>query len=206
MPESALSSQPSEFILRPADRQDSQSLLRLTHQLYETALPRSHWHQWILLGVASCAIAFMWHYPQLFVMVIISTAPLWLMILLVFFVARQEQQQQWEQYWVIEYQATIVACARLDIHTEHREIYDLFVLPQWRGHGCGRQLMQHLIATSNQPIYLASLPSAVAFYQTIGFRPIAIQKLPMFLSGRLSLNSPRYRRIGLQPMIWTSPS
>jgi amino-acid N-acetyltransferase len=205
MAQSAHSPRPKDFHLRPADRQDNQSLLRLTRQLHETALPRSQWHRWILLGIASCTIAFMWHYPQLFVMLVVSSAPLWLMIMVVFLVAKQEQQQQWEKYWVIEYRSTVIACARLDIHAEHREIYDLFVLPQWRGYGCGRQLMQHLIATSSQPIYLASLPNAIAFYQTIGFRLIDPQKLPMFLSGRLSLNSPRYRRVGLQPMIWTSP-
>jgi N-acetylglutamate synthase-like GNAT family acetyltransferase len=146
-------------------------------------------------------MAVIWRYPGETTAVIVSSMPLWVSILLVIVVADYEQQRNWDQYWVVEYQGNLIGCGRLDLHSDHSEIYDLFVLPEWRCHGVGRAIMQQLIEKASRPIYLASLPNATQFYQHLGFKPITPQSLPIFLAGRLSLTSPRYQRVGLQAMI-----
>jgi N-acetylglutamate synthase-like GNAT family acetyltransferase len=192
---------PDRCLLRPAQRSDRAKIAALTRQLHRTAVPHPSWHYWVGGGLVGLLVVVVWHYPTIATAVILSTTPLWVAIGLAFVLADQEQQRNWDQYWVLEYEQALVACGRLDIHRDHSEIYDLFVVPEWRQHGIGRALMNQLIQQARFPIYLASLSNATGFYQRLGFYPIAAQGLPVFLAGRLSLNSPRYRRVGLQAMI-----
>jgi N-acetylglutamate synthase-like GNAT family acetyltransferase len=190
--------------LRPARSLDIAAIARLTRQLNRTACPAPQWHRWVVIGLGTIGLVFTWHYPGVLITVVFSTAPLWMMILLVFLIAKQEQKRQWQKYWVIEYQGILVACGRLDQHEQHSEIYDVFVLPEWRSRGLGQAIVQALLQQAIYPVYLASLPGAVRFYQAIGFERIEPQKLPMFAASRLSLSSPRYQQVGLQPMMLRS--
>ncbi len=187
--------------LRPAQRHDRQKIAALTRQLHRTAIPQSPWHYWVGGGMLGLILALAWHYPTVAMAMFLSTMPLWVAILLAFAIADHEQQSNWDQYWVLEYGDELVACGRLEIHHNHSEIYDLFVMPEWRQRGMGRRLMQQLIASARLPIYLASLPKATTFYQGLGFGPIAGDRLPHLLASRLSLTSPRYRQVGLQAMM-----
>jgi amino-acid N-acetyltransferase len=189
------------WVLRPAKVRDRAKISALTYKLHRTAIPKPQWHYWIGGGLIGLLLAWAWHYPAGTVAVLLSTMPLWVSITLAVLLAEREQQRNWDQYWVIEYQGELIACGRLDIHSDHSEIYDLFVLPEWRAQGLGAALMQQLIKKARSPIYLASLPNAVMFYQRLGFRSIPAQALPLLLAGRLSLHSPRYRRVGLQAMV-----
>jgi N-acetylglutamate synthase-like GNAT family acetyltransferase len=203
----------SQFVacchLRPAHQQDGRQIRTLTRKLHQAAMHNqrsatfaaSTWQEWLAWSAIGLTIAYCWQYPGMVLAVLVSSAPLWLIILLTIGIASREQQQQCERYWVMEYHGQLVGCGRLDPHPQHAEIYDLFVLPEWRSTGIGQAIMQQLIATAPRPIYLASLPPAVTFYQQLGFVPIASRELPLLVSGRLSLNSPRYRQVGLQPMI-----
>jgi N-acetylglutamate synthase-like GNAT family acetyltransferase len=132
---------------------------------------------------------------------LINSSPIWITILLTLAIGQHEQQQQCDRYWVVEHHHQLIGCGRLDQHPQHAEIYDLFVQPQWRTQGIGHRIMTQLIAQTSTPIYLASLPAAVDFYQRLGFTAIPATDLPPLLVNRLSINSPRYRRIGLQPMV-----
>jgi N-acetylglutamate synthase-like GNAT family acetyltransferase len=187
--------------LRAATARDIAAIATLTRQLHRAACPAPKWHQWVAIGSATIGLIFTWHYPGIVVTVILSTSPLWLMILLIVIIGKQEQKRQWQRYWVIDYQGNLVACGRLDHHENHSEIFDVFVLPEWRSRGLGQAIVQALLQEATYPIYLASLPNAVHFYTLLGFEPIAPQKLPMFVASRLSLSSPRYRQVGLQPMV-----
>lgn len=191
---------PEGFVLRPARRQDRHQITKLTRKLHRTAIPQPSWHYWLGGGIVGILLAIGWRYPSETMAVIVSSMPLWVSILLVIVIADYEQQRNWDQYWVVEYESNLIGCGRLDLHNDHSEIYDLFVLPEWRCHGVGCAIMQQLIKRATLPIYLASLPNATQFYQRLGFKPIAAQALPIFLAGRLSLTSPRYQRVGLQAM------
>jgi N-acetylglutamate synthase-like GNAT family acetyltransferase len=190
--------------LRPARSLDVAAIARLTRQLNRTACPASKWHRWLAIGLGAIGVVFAGYYPGVLMTVILSTAPLWMMILLVFLIAKQEQKRQWQKYFVVEYQGMLVACGRIDHQEQHSEIYDVFVLPEWRSQGLGQAIVQALLQQAIYPVYLASLPGAVPFYQAIGFESIEPQKLSMFVASRLSLSSPRYRQVRLQPMVLRS--
>jgi N-acetylglutamate synthase-like GNAT family acetyltransferase len=187
--------------LRRARAQDGQQIRALTRKLHQIATTQPPWHAWVAGFMVSLTIVMFWHYPNLMLALTISSAPLALMILVTALLGKHEQQQQCERYWVMEYQSQIIGCGRIDIHKHHAEIYDLFVLSTYRSRGVGQAIMQQLIAQAPRPIYLASLPSAIPFYHHLGFEPIAARELPLLVASRLSLNSPRYRQVGLQPMV-----
>lgn len=187
--------------LRPALASDRRQIRELTRRLQQVAVPASKWQSfggWVLIGLLTFLCL---RYPQMGAALLVSATPLIAVVVLALMLADRDQQQQYERYWVMEYNGQIVGCGRIDIHPQHSEIYDLFVSPAWRSGGVGRSIIQQLIAQSTRPVYLASLPQAVSFYRQFGFRPIAARELPVILAGRLSLNSPRYRQVGLQPMM-----
>jgi N-acetylglutamate synthase-like GNAT family acetyltransferase len=191
---------PPHCVLRRADRADIRELVALTRQLQRTAVPRAKWHSWAAGGIIGLIIALVAHYPSIAVAVGLSMMPLWLAIGITILIADREQRRNWDQYWVVVYQQRVIGCVRLDRQRDHSELYDLFVLPEWRSHGVGRALVSQLIQPEHLPIYLASLSPAIAFYARLGFQPIARQELPPLLATRLSLTSPRYQRAGLQAM------
>jgi N-acetylglutamate synthase-like GNAT family acetyltransferase len=197
---------PPDCVLRRADRADIRELVALTRQLQRTAVPRAKWQNWAAGVLIGLMLALVTHYPSVVVAVGLSTMPLWLAIGITVLIADREQRRNWDQYWVVVYQQQVIGCVRLDRQRDHSELYDLFVLPEWRAHGVGRALVSELIQPEHLPIYLASLSPAIAFYARLGFRPIALQELPPLLATRLSLTSPRYQRAGLQAMTLKSTS
>jgi N-acetylglutamate synthase-like GNAT family acetyltransferase len=196
--------------LRPATAQDGKQIRGLTRKLYQatlthgrsTTLNQPQWQAWLTGIIAGLLGAAIWQYPRFAAALLVSSAPLWLTIGFTLCLASHEQHQQCERYWVVEAAGRIVGCGRVDRHAHHAEIYDLFVLSEWRSQGLGRSIMQQLMVQSPTPIYLASLPAATPFYAQLGFQSIASRELPLLVAGRLSLNSPRYRQVGLQPMVF----
>jgi N-acetylglutamate synthase-like GNAT family acetyltransferase len=208
----SLSSAVDRCCLRPATVQDAKQIRRLTRKLHQAAMTNGRsktivqpqWPTWLVgIGVGLLCAA-MWQYPHFSFALLVSSAPLWLTIGFTVCLASHEQHQQCERYWVVEAAGQLVGCGRLDRHPHHGEIYDLFVLPEWRSCGIGQAIMSQLVAQAPTPIYLASLPNAATFYHQLGFQPIAPRELPLLVAGRLSLNSPRYRQVGLQPMVFKS--
>jgi N-acetylglutamate synthase-like GNAT family acetyltransferase len=190
--------------LRPATVQDAKQIRRLTRKLHQAAIAPPQWPTWLVSIGVGLLFAAAWQYPYFSFALLISSAPLWLTIGFTVCLASHEQHQQCERYWVVEVAGQLVGCGRVDRHPHHGEIYDLFVLPEWRSRGIGQAIMSQLVAQSPTPIYLASLPTATTFYHQLGFQPIAPRELPLLVAGRLSLNSPRYRQVGLQPMVFKS--
>jgi N-acetylglutamate synthase-like GNAT family acetyltransferase len=196
--------------LRPATAQDAKQIRGLTRKLHHAAMTNGQsptldlpqWQIWLTGIVVGLLFAAAWQYPHFSFALLVSSAPLWLTIGFTVCLASHEQYQQCERYWVVEAAGQLVGCGRLDRHPHHSEIYDLFVLPEWRSCGIGQAIMRQLVAQAPAPIYLASLPRAATFYHQLGFQPIAPRELPLLVAGRLSLNSPRYRQVGLQPMVF----
>ena len=107
----------------------------------------------------------------------------------------------WSEYWVVVVGQQVVACAKLSEGEETSELYDVFVGREWRGLGFGQALVQAAIAEARYPVYLASLPDAIGFYEALGFRVIGGTRLDLRLRGRLSLENPHYQKLGLTPMV-----
>jgi N-acetylglutamate synthase-like GNAT family acetyltransferase len=201
MIESAATSHQPSFYLRPANANDRSQLHALTRQLHQSAIAQPVWPAWWVGFSLTLLLVIVWQAPHLFIAALVSSSPIWISILLALLIAQREQQKQYDRYWVVEHHQQLIGCGRIDQHPQHAEIYDLFVRPEWRTQGIGHRIMTQLIAQTETPIYLASLPAAVNFYQRLGFTAIAPTELPPLLANRLSLHSPRYRRVGLQPMV-----
>ncbi|WP_445634339.1 GCN5 family acetyltransferase [Nostoc sp. DSM 114161] len=105
---------------------------------------------------------------------------------LVFSAKLDPTQLNWQQFWVIECDAYggqrrrhLVACGQLRNFSGAQELGSLVVAPPWRGRGLGTLLTQHLINTSQQPLYLECLGERLAeFYSRFGFVPISFAELP----------------------------
>lgn len=91
-------------------------------------------------------------------------------------------QLRWQQFWVIECEEKIIACAQLRMFPEAQELGSLVVAKDWQNKGLGTFLSQHLIQQANQPLYLECLGDRLAnFYQRLGFVPTSWQDLPRSL-------------------------
>ena len=115
----------------------------------------------------------------------------------------------WSEYWVVVVgdsrcgrpKQRVVACAKLYEGEETSELYDVFVGREWRGLGFGQALVRTAISEARYPVYLASLPNAIGFYEALGFRVVEETRLDLRLRGRLSLENPHYQKLGLTPMV-----
>lgn len=91
-------------------------------------------------------------------------------------------QLRWQQFWVIECEGKVIACAQLRTFPEAQELGSLVVVKDWRNKGLGTFLSQHLIQHANQPLYLECLGDRLAnYYQRLGFVPATWQDLPRSL-------------------------
>ncbi len=106
----------------------------------------------------------------------------------------------WSDYWVIDNNGSLIACAKLYEGNDTCEIYDVFVVPHWRGYGFGTSLVETLSQQARHPIYLACLPNAIGFYEGLGFDQTN-DILDPGLMRRLSLKNPRYQKLRLTPMV-----
>ncbi len=66
-------------------------------------------------------------------------------------------QLRWAQFWVVEYEGTVIACGQLRSFPDAQELGSLVVAPKWRGQGLGTRLTTHLIEQATQPLYLECL-------------------------------------------------
>lgn len=93
----------------------------------------------------------------------------------------------WEDFWVIEHEQTIIACAKLRCHSRYSVLHDVYVVPQWRSRGLGSYLVNYVGQQATRPLYLSCMPSLVKFYSRLGFTPVAVTKLPPLLQYDLGI-------------------
>ncbi|MEH2294360.1 GNAT family N-acetyltransferase [Nostoc sp.] len=121
-----------------------------------------------------------------------TSADKWSIRLLVFSAKLDPTQLNWQQFWVIECDAyggqslrNLVACGQLRNFSGAQELGSLVVASAWRGRGLATLLMQQLINTATQPLYLECLGERLAqFYSRFDFVPISFEDLPQFTRTR----------------------
>jgi N-acetylglutamate synthase-like GNAT family acetyltransferase len=182
-------------------RRDCKAIRRLTRQL----LPNHGQGYKMLLGlVLLFFIALLaglgWVYPGLFWPWVMAVSPLVALIACLVAVAL-DGGRPWERYWVLDHRGLVVGCARVEDYDIHGELYDLVIDRSLRGKGLGQFLVEQLVEKCRRPLYLASLPGAIAFYQRLGFAIVEESELRPLVQSRLSLTNPRFRRLGLQAMV-----
>ena len=116
-------------------------------------------------------------------------------------------QLRWQQFWVVEREAKILACGQLRSFTACQELGSLVVTPAWRQQGLGTALAQHLIQQATQPLYVECLGARLAaFYQHLGFMPLNGSELPIALQRKFGISRAiaRILRLPLYQMQWPS--
>ena len=196
-----LSSLPSECVLRPASLPDKPLIQRLLVNLEQETRAENPLSSWIsssiglgLLGIVGVGAAIA--AGGLRSLLRFLTVPL-LLVSVGFVLVSLSLQREWNQYWVIEANGYLVACAKLQRCGKYSVLYDLYVVPDWRKKGIGSHLVNFLGEQANRPLYLACLPSRLAFYRRLGFAPIAPKKLPTMLQYDLGISM----RPGIIPLV-----
>lgn len=95
--------------------------------------------------------------------------------------------ESWAEFWVIEQNDRLVACAKLRCYSRYSVLNDLFVVPELRDRGLGSYLIVNLGRKATKPLYLTCLPSLVQFYMRLGFTPISINHLSPLLQFDLGI-------------------
>jgi N-acetylglutamate synthase-like GNAT family acetyltransferase len=187
--------------LRPAQRRDCQAIRRLTQQL----LPEQRQGYKMLLGLVGLFFMALlaclgWVYPALFWPWVMAASP-GVLLMMGLVAAALGDGLDWQRYWVLDRQGVIVGCGRIEDYGIHGELYDLVIDRSLRRQGLGQFLVEQLVQDCRRPLYLASLPGAIAFYQQLGFVIVDGRELRPLVQSRLSLTNPRFRQLGLQPMV-----
>jgi N-acetylglutamate synthase-like GNAT family acetyltransferase len=192
---------PQGCCVRPAQRRDCKAIRRLTQQL----LP-DRWRGYkmllglVLLFFIALLAGLGWVYPGLFWHWVMAISPLGLLVAYLVAVALGDGRS-WQRYWVLDLGGLVVGCGRVEDYGIHGELYDLVIDRSLRRQGLGQFLVEQLVEKCQRPLYLASLPGAIAFYQRLGFVIVDEGELRPLVQSRLSLTNPRFRQMGLQAMV-----
>ncbi|MFB8790519.1 MAG: GNAT family N-acetyltransferase [Potamolinea sp.] len=117
-----------------------------------------------------------------------SAKDIWRLRKLVFSEKLDPTQLRWQQFWVIECEAELVACGQLRNFSGTQELSSLVVVPAWRQRGLGTYLTTHLIQEATEPLYLECLGEKLAiFYTRFGFVPVSWQDVPSSLKFKFAL-------------------
>ncbi len=96
----------------------------------------------------------------------------------------------------------LIGAARCRTHPDGYDVDGVFVLPEYRGRGVARQLMDLLIREcgEREVLYMHSRTELVGFYASFGFFTILERELPKTIRERFSFNSGSLETLEVTPM------
>lgn len=195
------SSLPAGCVLRPANSTDKALIQQLLKNLEREISPPSSSATWfwggILLGSLGIVGTIGVLDPKFRSLLHLLVGPISIVGLGLSLSLLLGLEREWMQYWVIESEKSLVACAKLQRQDNYSVLYDLYVIPAWRGQGLGSYLVKSLEHQANKPLYLACLPARLPFYTRLGFSQIPPKRLPFFLQYDLGL----FNRPGIIPLV-----
>jgi N-acetylglutamate synthase-like GNAT family acetyltransferase len=90
----------------------------------------------------------------------------------------------WRRFIVaVDAQDQIIATGQIKPHGAKGDIHELAsiaVVPEYRGQGLARAIMEHLLRESPRPLYLTCVSSLEPFYQKFGFYSIEYDDMPRY--------------------------
>ncbi|PZV10646.1 MAG: hypothetical protein DCF22_16115 [Leptolyngbya sp.] len=182
---------PPDYALRPATSADKPLIQTLLDQFRREVLPSISDSERTLRGLAIAAGILLGGYlvislkpGQLLFPLVGVAGAIGISVVAVQVLTRNEG---WENFWVIEQNDRLVACAKLRCYSRYSVLNDLFVVPELRDQGLGSYLIATLGKKATKPLYLTCLPSLVQFYMRLGFTPISINHLSPLLQFDLGI-------------------
>jgi amino-acid N-acetyltransferase len=93
----------------------------------------------------------------------------------------------WRRFLVAtDVQDHIIATGQIKPHGKDiHELASLAVLPEYRGQGLARAIIEHLLENSPRPLYLTCISSLEPLYQKFGFVSLSYEEMPRYFQ-RLS--------------------
>ena len=88
----------------------------------------------------------------------------------------------WKRFIVaVNAQDEIVATGQIKPHgRDIQELASIAVLPEYRGHGLARLVIEYLLKNSPRPLYLTCVSSLGPFYEKFGFRALEYGEMPRY--------------------------
>jgi N-acetylglutamate synthase-like GNAT family acetyltransferase len=190
-------------LIRPAVKGDRKAIERLLHQFYRSFQPHQAWWKRSLPDQGFGAIVL----AGVILLVLILYGLYSYVIALGFIFALTLQanrgtDRSLTNVWVVERSGNVIGCAKLFCYATHSEAYLVSIDPAWRGQGYGSNLVQRLTQEATLPLYLASQPHRMAFYQRLGFVPVSTNAVP--ISIRINLGLDRYKNNNIQALVFKS--
>jgi len=93
----------------------------------------------------------------------------------------------WKRFVVaVDAQGQIIATGQIKPHgRDIHELASIAVVPEYRGQGLARVIIEHLLKNSPRPLYLTCVSSLGPLYEKFGFRAIEYDEMPRYFQ-RLS--------------------
>ncbi len=106
---------------------------------------------------------------------------------LIHFVGINPMGLDWRRFIVaVDAQDQIIATGQIKPHgRDIHELASIAVVPEYRGQGLARAIMEHLLQDSPRPLYLTCVSSLEPLYQKFGFDSIDYDEMPRYFQ-RLS--------------------
>lgn len=88
----------------------------------------------------------------------------------------------WRRFWVVvDENDRLIGCGQVKTHQGGiKELASIAIVPERRGEGISRQVIEQLIAQHPGLLYLTCRSELGAFYQRFGFRPLEFQEMPFY--------------------------
>ena len=90
----------------------------------------------------------------------------------------------WKRFIVpVNERGQVIACGQIKPHgTDIRELTSIAVLPEYRGQGIARAVIEMLLRENPKPLYLMCISHNGPMYEKFGFHVIPDEKMPRYFS------------------------
>jgi len=108
---------------------------------------------------------------------------------------------KWQRFILaVDVNDTIIGCGQLKPHGDGSlELASIAVLPDWRGRGVARAIIEYLLAQHPGRLYLTCRSQLGPLYQKFGFQTVANAEMPPYFK-RISRLVNLMNRISRQPV------
>lgn len=88
----------------------------------------------------------------------------------------------WEHFILaVNPQDEMIGCGQVKTHRDgSKELASIAVVPEWRGQGVARAIIEKLIETHPGALFLTCRASLQSFYERFGFRVVDIPEMPKY--------------------------